>query len=258
MRIPIILLATFKHIFACGSGSLKIINGEEASVWPWMVSLQAFGHFCGGSLIASQYVLTAAHCVTSRSFYIKAGTNNLNEANITTYQISRVTIHENYNSRSKENNIALIKLTEEITESSKISTICLPSSTDEKNIINQQVYTAGWGYTNPAGSSSSKILYQTTMQIYENSTICRITPKLHYCAWDPSQKESNVCFGDSGGPLMYSSEGNWYLYGITSFVFANKDRECLNNLSSFFTKVPRYIDWINEKINASQASALNY
>ncbi|RNA32949.1 chymotrypsin B-like [Brachionus plicatilis] len=122
-------LATFQHIFACGSGSFKIINGEEASVWPWMVSLQSVNqnrHFCGGS------------------FYIKAGTNNLNEANITTYQVSRVTIHENYNSRSLDNDIALIKLTEPITESSKISTICLPSSTDEKTIIDQQVYTAGW------------------------------------------------------------------------------------------------------------------
>ncbi|RNA41908.1 chymotrypsin B-like, partial [Brachionus plicatilis] len=120
MRISIIFLATFQYIFACGSGSSKIINGEEASVWPWMVSLQSVSqnrHFCGGSLIFSQFVLTAAHCVTSSSFYIKAGTNNLNEANITTYQVSRVTIHENYNSTSLDNDIALIKLTEEITES---------------------------------------------------------------------------------------------------------------------------------------------
>ncbi|RNA17705.1 hypothetical protein BpHYR1_054502 [Brachionus plicatilis] len=69
------------------------------------------------------------------------------------------------------------------------------------------------------------------MQINENSTICPITPDLHYCAFDPSAAESNICFGDSGGPLMYSSEGNWYLYGITSFVFTDQDDRCLNNFS---------------------------
>ena len=46
------------------SGFGRIVGGTEAKPhsWPWMVSLQSGSHFCGGSLINNQWVLTAAHC----------------------------------------------------------------------------------------------------------------------------------------------------------------------------------------------------
>lgn len=51
----------------CGKPTLntRIVGGQEApkGFWPWQVSLQASSHFCGGSLINNQWVLTAAHCV---------------------------------------------------------------------------------------------------------------------------------------------------------------------------------------------------
>lgn len=66
--------------FACGAAKLntvrpdsltsRILGGQEATEgsWPWQVSLQIFttepnGHYCGGSLIHPQFVVTAAHCV---------------------------------------------------------------------------------------------------------------------------------------------------------------------------------------------------
>ena len=53
----------------CHTGSsfstARIINGVEVipNSWPWIVSLQNYaGHFCGGSVISDQWVVTAAHC----------------------------------------------------------------------------------------------------------------------------------------------------------------------------------------------------
>jgi hypothetical protein len=67
-----------------------------------------------------------------------------------------------------------------------------------------------------------------------------------YCTIDKN-KSSNVCFGDSGGPLMVLSNGRWHLYGITSMVILNGtifNRFCNPNEPSYFTSVPSYLDFV--------------
>ncbi|XP_038564172.1 serine protease 33-like [Micropterus salmoides] len=58
------------QLSVCGQPKLntKIVGGQVASAgsWPWQASLRNSGsHFCGGSLINNQWVLTAAHCFYS-------------------------------------------------------------------------------------------------------------------------------------------------------------------------------------------------
>lgn len=65
----------------------------------------------------------------------------------------------------------------------------------------------------------------------------------NYCAIDESTDKSNVCFGDSGGPLMFIKDNKWYLYGVTSFVLTEQEK-CNNRLPSYFVRVPAYINWI--------------
>lgn len=146
----IFLLIVGKANTSCGSTSFKIINGELASVWPWMVSLQYFGidqnyHFCGGSIISDQYVVTAAHCVFSNSsFLIKAGTNTLlDEQNQNVYEVSKI-YYNNYFWIFNQNDIALIKLKKKITFTSKIYPICLPNSTHENLVLDKKLVVLGW------------------------------------------------------------------------------------------------------------------
>ena len=88
---------------------------------------------------------------------------------------------------------------------------------------------------------------QTQLYIINNQDICYNTlndPSRLYCALD-SSKYSNVCFGDSGGPMMYNSNGIWYLYGIASYVSINKQGTiCYNAQPSYFVKVPVLLNFI--------------
>jgi secreted trypsin-like serine protease len=67
---------------------------------------------------------------------------------------------------------------------------------------------------------------------------CQLKNKTgEYCTFDLDNKGTNVCLGDSGGPLMYSINDTFYLYGITSHGSDCDDE-------SFFVAVPNYNDWI--------------
>ena len=140
---------------------LKIIRGTEAlpNSFPWIVSIRLRhvfsngnsyigNHFCGGTLISKSYVLTAAHCVyefNNKSLIVIIGSNSINESLNSTniYKIAKIVVHESYSNHNKKNDIALLKLENNVEFSSIISTVCLPDD-DYVNIINRTTTLIGW------------------------------------------------------------------------------------------------------------------
>uniref|UniRef100_A0A8V0ZXT9 Peptidase S1 domain-containing protein n=1 Tax=Gallus gallus TaxID=9031 RepID=A0A8V0ZXT9_CHICK len=86
------------------------------SAVPYQVSLNSGYHFCGGSLISSQWVLSAAHCYKS-SIQVKLGEYNLaaQDGSEQTISSSKVIRHSGYNSNTLNNDIMLIKLSKAAT-----------------------------------------------------------------------------------------------------------------------------------------------
>ncbi|XP_043935332.1 trypsin-like [Protopterus annectens] len=129
----------------------KIVGGYECpkhSV-PWQVSLNAGYHFCGGSLIASQWVVSAAHCYKS-SIQVRLGEHNI-EVNEGTEQFissSRVIRHESYSSYTLDNDIMLIKLSSPANLNSNANVVPLPSSCASAGT---SCLISGWGNTSGTG-----------------------------------------------------------------------------------------------------------
>lgn len=110
----------FFFIITAKSQTTNIVGGSEIdiSTVPWQVSLKNVAqwnqHFCGGSIISSRWILTAAHCVYGKSVNnIKIHAGSTNQTQLTNGQYinaSQIIIHPNYNSTNSDNDIALIQL----------------------------------------------------------------------------------------------------------------------------------------------------
>ena len=103
-----------------------------------------------GSLIYSRYVLTAAHCVERydiKNMVVIAGCNSLGEKPQTSniYKVTGLILNPEYDRENIINDIAVIKLDRDVELSSKISTVCLPSLTENSfDVIDKDVVLTGW------------------------------------------------------------------------------------------------------------------
>ncbi|KAL1007731.1 hypothetical protein UPYG_G00090840 [Umbra pygmaea] len=205
------------------SGYARIVNGEEAMPhsWPWQVSLQdSTGfHFCGGSLINENWVVTAAHCglKTSHSVILGEHDRSSNAESIQTIRVGKVFKHPNYNGFTINNDITLIKLATPAVLGPRVSPVCVAETNDNFE-GGMKCVTSGWGLTRYNAADTPALLQQAALPLLTN-TQCqkfwgsKIT-NLMICA---GADGASSCMGDSGGPLVCEKAGAWTLVGIVSW-----------------------------------------
>jgi secreted trypsin-like serine protease len=213
----------------------RIINGREARpfAYPFTVSLQQNGkHFCGGTLLDKETVLTAAHCTDEYpndvlTVNIKRHDLSLDptEEGGQSIKVSRQTRHPGYDDDTLVNDIAIWKLENPIAVPVSFVTL------DDGNFANQVDMPAeatGWGRINSYNNESPSRLQHTILPIYNNQQCSKgydseISPETQVCA-GYSEGVSAVCNGDSGGPLFITQGNNAIQIGVASFVGSE---ECL-------------------------------
>jgi secreted trypsin-like serine protease len=232
----------------------RIVGGERTKIeeHPWQVALnvtQPDGlYLCGGSVIASRWVLTAAHCFTpviKRSdVKVKADATNYRVEGVWT-DAEKIIIHEAYNSRTHDNDLALVKL--KSPPSGKIIPMAAANTTIS---IGEPLEVTGWGATSEAGDVSGDLL-KATVPYVDNAT-CNALESYHgnihagmMCA---GHRDGGVdsCQGDSGGPLVWRTLDGPVLVGVVSF-----GEGCARKLKyGVYTRVSAYRDWIAKTIAA--------
>ncbi|XP_018563884.1 serine protease 7-like isoform X1 [Anoplophora glabripennis] len=250
----------------------RIIGGRRASIgeYPWMALLLYRNKYgqnvlgCSGFLIHTKYVVTAAHCTHANVIKQKGpivsvllGEHDIKTRtdcsgtvcvkNIQNIRIDKMSTHPEYNPTdiSQYNDIAIIQLKENALLTDYVQPICL---VDDDNETPVSYFLSGWGRTENNSYSKVKLFVQISafnktkcVEKYSSSNIKLKDTQI--CAGGEDQKDS--CSGDSGGPLMISSDDQtWYAAGIVSFGMG-----CgMKGWPGVYTNIAKFLPWLKSEM----------
>ncbi|KAM8714785.1 hypothetical protein ACLKA7_001189 [Drosophila subpalustris] len=252
------LIVCFIGVLACiaiGHGSPetefpfgRIVNGEPTTIeaHPYQVSIQTTkgSHFCGGSLINEDTVVTAAHCMQSykaAEMQVRLGSTERNNGG-EVVSVKDFKFHEGYNSQLMINDVAVIKLSSPVRESAKIRAISLADKTPASGT---PAVVSGWGTTCFLFCSSPNSLLEVEVELLQQKDCASDTYNYGgkildtmVCAHGADGAKKDACQGDSGGPLV--SQGQ--LVGVVSW-----GNGCaMSGYPGVYADVPSLKSWIDK------------
>ncbi|XP_046476313.1 trypsin-like isoform X1 [Neodiprion pinetum] len=241
----------------------RVIGRVQATVgqFPHQVSLRRSKtgvHFCGGSIIDEEWIVTAAHCMYSNGKLIAASTIKvyagdllLNEpsSRSQTRAVRRVVVHQDFDVNTLRNDIALLKLRSKLTLDDEA--VAAKALRNETVADGTPCQVSGWGVTKYKNTALSNELLYIDIPVVDR-TLCRELmanfsdiPQVMICA-GYIEGGFDSCQGDSGGGMICDD----MLTGVVSW-----GKECgLANFPGIYTNVYVFSDWIVETIATSASS----
>ncbi|UJF18980.1 serine protease [Vibrio sp. SS-MA-C1-2] len=262
-----IFAATF--LFSSLSNAMispRIVGGNDTTIeaHPWQIWLSnaQTNTYCGGVIIAEQWVLTAAHCVSevnnilmtpasAEQIEVYYGETEFSYSSPSQYG-ELLYVHQDYYSSSSQiiNDIALIYLSSPLVFSDSVAAIDLATTSVDSTIsqlrsIDRALVVTGWGRTTNNSNSGSDTLQEVSLS-YVSDSSCRaswsnLDNSSQLCASTDNGQDS--CNGDSGGPLSYNLNGIDYLVGLVSYGDGNG---CASGVPGVYSQISYFVDWIDQ------------
>ncbi|XP_066096994.1 mannan-binding lectin serine protease 1 isoform X2 [Saccopteryx bilineata] len=242
----------------------RIFHGRpaEKGTTPWIAMLSHLNGqpFCGGSLLGTNWIVTAAHCLhhpldpedpTLQDFYLLSPSDfkiivgkhwrHRSDETEQHLRVKHVFLHPLYNPSTFENDVALVELSKGLVLNDFVMPICLPDKPQEEGAM---VIVSGWGkqflqrFPETLMEIEIPIVDHHTCQEAYSSLKKNVTRDM-ICAGE-KEGGKDACAGDSGGPMVTldKERGQWYLvgtvswgddcgkkdrYGVYSYIYSNKD-----------------------------------
>ncbi|XP_053075342.1 hepatocyte growth factor-like protein isoform X5 [Acinonyx jubatus] len=225
---------------------LRVVGGQPGNS-PWTVSLRnrQGQHFCGGSLVKEQWVLTARQCFSSchmplMGYEVWLGTLFQNpqpgEPGLQQVPVAKMVCGPS------GSQLVLLKLERPVTLDQRVALICLPP---ERYVVppGTKCEIAGWGETK--GTGNNKVLNVASLNVISNQE-CNIKHRgrireSEMCT-EGLLAPVGACEGDYGGPLACFTHDCWVLEGI---IIPN--RVCARpRWPAIFMRVSVFTDWIHK------------
>ena len=242
-------------------------SNTEYGEYPWHVGVLATvegdtEYVCGGALVDSRHVLTAAHCV--KSFYaeevsVRVGDWDVN-SDLELYQhrdmpVSDIFLHERFFAGSLHNDLALVRLSRPVpwSDMPQVAPVCLPHP--QQSYTGLQCWVTGWGQDAFQARGELQARLQEVDVPVVGPAVCEEALrreglgqrfKLHpgwLCAGGEDGKDA--CSGDGGGPLVCQVGDSMELAGLVSWgVGCGKQ-----GVPGVYTNIAAYVNWIRETVN---------
>ncbi|XP_013100028.2 chymotrypsin-2 [Stomoxys calcitrans] len=249
-NLLLILLTITQAPSKSHSSSNRIIGGQvaEDGLAPYQISLQTLpgSHLCGGAILNSEWIVTAAHCVAGwppHILQIAVGSNQYKEP-LTVYYLDRIHLHCNYDNPKYHNDIAVLHVNSSIQWNEKVQPIALPQTM--LNTSDALLFT-GWGLISLWDPNPERLQKLNMFQVLKKECAEMLqefddvaVDVGHVCAY--VKRDHGACHGDNGGPLVHQHT----LVGIHAWSYP-----CADGFPDIFVNVWYYREWLRQAMRGN-------